>query len=276
MLNDPHFKVLMYEPDSKKIFRNSDIKGGVAVTYRDKDKYFGAIGTFSAFPELNSLLHKVIKISSFQSIENLIITQNKWNLDKLYADYPVLKTKIGSAGREKRLTTSIFNLTEVFHDEPCEGDVTIIGLINNKRVKKYVNIKYLSEHDNLNKWKIILPKSNGSGAIGEVLSTPLVGTPLVGYTQSFIGIGKFDTRNEAEAMFKYIKTKFARAMLGILKVTQDNPRAVWRYIPLQNFKSDSDIDWSKTIREIDEQLYAKYKLDKNEIEFIETHVREMK
>ncbi|MBR2209225.1 MAG: Eco57I restriction-modification methylase domain-containing protein [Synergistaceae bacterium] len=281
MLNDPHLKVLMYEPDSKKIFRNSDIKGGVAVTYRDKNKNFGAIKTFSAFEELNSILHRVVDDEKFKPLDDLVITQNKWDLDKLYSDYPELKMKIGSDGRERRLTTSIFSLTEVFHDEKFDDDVTILGLINNRRTQKYVNHKYLAEHENINKYKVILPKSNGSGAIGEVLSTPLVGEPLVGeplvgYTQSFIGIGKFDTQNEAEALFKYIKTKFARCMLGILKVTQDNNKGTWKYVPLQNFKNDSDIDWSKSIHEIDEQLYKKYGLSDNEIEFIESHVKEMK
>ena len=64
-------------------------------------------------------------------------------------------------------------------------------------------------------------------------------------------------------------------MLGILKVTQHNPRAVWRYVPLQNFKADSDIDWSQPIPEIDRQLYRKYNLSDDEIAFIEEHVREM-
>ena len=80
-------------------------------------------------------------------------------------------------------------------------------------------------------------------------------------------------------------------MLGILKVTQDNSRDVWRNVPLQDFTNNSDIDWTKSIskidvaaqkkykldiNEIDAQLYAKYNLSKEEITFIETHVKEMK
>lgn len=89
---------------------------------------------------------------------------------------------------------------------------------------------------------------------------------------------------------KYIKSKFARVMLGVLKVTQDNSRDVWKFVPLQNFTANSDIDWVKptnkvdaaaqakyklSINEIDAQLYAKYHLTKDEITFIETHVKEM-
>ena len=66
-----------------------------------------------------------------------------------------------------------------------------------------------------------------------------------------------------------------RSLLYVLKVTQDNLPAVWRYIPKQDFTPASDIDWSKSIPEIDQQLYAKYGLDEKEIQFIETHVKEM-
>jgi type II restriction enzyme len=50
---------------------------------------------------------------------------------------------------------------------------------------------------------------------------------------------------------------------------------VWRTIPLQDFTSSSDIDWSKSISDIDQQLYRKYGLDDDEIAFIESHVKEM-
>ena len=65
-------------------------------------------------------------------------------------------------------------------------------------------------------------------------------------------------------------------MLGILKITQDSPGPKWRFVPLQDFTTASDIDWTKPISEIDRQLYAKYGLDENEISFIEKNVKEMK
>ena len=64
-------------------------------------------------------------------------------------------------------------------------------------------------------------------------------------------------------------------MLGVLKITQDNTKEKWKFVPLQNFTSNSDIDWSKSIHEIDLQLYRKYGLDDKEINFIESHVKEM-
>ena len=99
--------------------------------------------------------------------------------------------------------------------------------------------------------------------------------PDVAFTQTYISIGAFESEGEATNLLKYLKTKMCRSLLYVLKVTQDNLPAVWRYIPKQDFTSSSDINWSKSIPEIDQQLYAKYGLDEKEIQFIETHVKEM-
>ena len=145
-----------------------------------------------------------------------------------------------------------------------------LGLVNNKRVYYWGIKRYQAIPDSFYKYKVFVPKANGSGALGEVLSTPLIGA-----TKSFLSIGSFETLNEAENCLKYVKSKFARTMLGVLKVTQDNPSEKWKYVPLQDFTSQSDIDWSQSVAEIDRQLYKKYGLADNEIEFIETHVKEM-
>lgn len=277
MLNDEHLKVEYYEQDSSKIFETTDIKGGVAITYRDNNKVFGKIGVFTHFDELNSILRKVIEHNDFSSIDQICYGQNKFDLSSLYADYPEYKNVIGSDGKEKRLTSSIFTqLKEVFNSERTSSDeIKILGVINNKRLFRHISRKYIEDHLNLNKFKVLLPGSNGSGAIGEVLSTPLVGEPLVGYTQTFISFGAFDNQKEAENCLKYIKTKFARAMLGTLKITQSNKKDTWLNVPLQDFTNNSDIDWSKSITDIDKQLYKKYGLSNKEINFIEEKVKEM-
>ena len=152
----------------------------------------------------------------------------------------------------------------------------MLGVIGfNKRQLRWINRKYVEDNGNLLKWKVLVPKSNGSGALGEVLSSPVIEQPMIGLTQSFISIGAFESEHDAVAALKYIKSKFARIMLGILKITQDNPPEKWRHVPLQDFTSASDIDWTKSIPEIDQQLYKKYGLDETEIQFIETHAKEM-
>ena len=148
-------------------------------------------------------------------------------------------------------------------------------ILKGNRTIKLVKKKYIAEHEALSNYKVFVPKSNGSGAIGEVLSTPLIGEPLIGHTQTFISIGNFKEKKEAENCLKYIKTKFARCLLGILKITQDNPPAKWKYVPLQDFTTNSDIDWFKSIADIDQQLYKKYGLSESEIAFIEEKVQAM-
>lgn len=271
MLNDDYFKVVRYEPDSTKVFEKVDIKGGIAITMHNTNMKYGRIIRFTSHDELHTILKKVIEHKDFDSIDKLIYLQNKFNLTELYKDYPEYKTIIGSNGREKRLTTSIFNQLDMFSSvRKNDEDLEIIGLINNNRVYRYIPKRYIEAHENLYKYKVVIPKSNGSGAIGEVLSTP-----ILGYTQSFIGIGAFEKEAEADAALKYVKTKFMRTMLGILKVTQDNNTDVWKFVPLQDFTSNSDIDWSQNIPDIDRQLYSKYNLSDDEIDFIEKMIKPM-
>ena len=280
MLNDEHYKVVQYWANSGDVFPTVDIKGGVAVTYWDKNKTFEKIGTFVAHEPLRTALEKVLAIKGFKSLTDSIYPQNKYEFSTLYKDYPHYKNIIGSDGADKRLRPNAFDKLDVFTENQSKGEIPIHGLIKNKRVIRFINSKYIEASENLDKYKVLVPKANGSGAIGEVLSTPMVGEPMVGepmvgYTGSFIGIGAFETQVEAENCMKYIKTKFARAMLGTLKVTQDNPRETWLNVPLQDFTSNSDIDWSKSVSEIDKQLYKKYGLSAEEIAFIESKVREM-
>lgn len=275
MLNDEHYRVVQYWANSGDVFPTVDIKGGVAVTYWDKNKNFEKIGTFVAHEPLRTALEKVLAIKGFKSLTDSIYPQNKYEFSTLYKDYPHYKNIIGSDGADKRLRPNAFDKLDVFTENQSKGEIPIHGLIKNKRVIRFINSKYIEASENLDKYKVLVPKANGSGAIGEVLSTPMVGEPMVGYTGSFIGIGAFETQVEAENCMKYIKTKFARAMLGTLKVTQDNPRETWLNVPLQDFTTNSDIDWSKSVSEIDKQLYKKYGLSAEEISFIESKVREM-
>lgn len=276
MLQDPHLKVLFYEPNSSKVFENTGFKGGVAVTYWDRNSEHAPIGTFSPFPTLQSIIGKVVFESDFTTISKNIFVQSKFDLDALYKENPDLKNMIGSGGKEKRLTTSIFKLPIFSKNETSDENIKIWGIKgSNTRTYRYIKESYLATDDLLNSYKVLVPASNGSGSLGETLSTPLIGEPLIGFTQTFIAIGKYDNLLEAENTLKYVKTKFARVMLGTLKVTQHNHASTWKNVPLQDFTANSDIDWTKSIAEIDQQLYQKYNLSQDDIDFIETHVKEM-
>ena len=279
MLSDVHLKVLYYEPDSSKVFSNTDIKGGVAITYRDAVAEFGAIGSFTPYNELNDILHRVKNHRLFVSIEKIVITSFAYHYtDRLHEDYPNAASRL-SKGHAYDLKSNAFDrLSDVYQDEkPDDGCdyIRIFGRQNNERTYKYIRRDYVNNVANLDKYKVFMPKANGTGAFGEVLTLPEISEPGVGATESFVSIGLFDTAGECDNLLKYIKTKFMRAMLGVVKITQDLTPSKWKYVPLQDFTAHSDIDWSKSVAEIDQQLYRKYDLTADEIKFIETHVKEM-
>ena len=279
MLSDEHLKVVYYEQNSSKIFPNTDIKGGIAITYRDVNKKLGPIDTFTNFEELSTILQKVLRNKEvFNSLNSLLYGNSTYKFtDELYKDFPNFLDRI-SLAEKKSVGSNVFSkFPEIFYSKRQNtDDVQIYGRENNQRIFKWVKKKYIQKHPNLDKYKVLVPGVNGSGAIGEVLSTPLIGKPLIGYTQTFISFGAFDNRIEAENLLKYIKTKFARVMLGTLKVTQNNKtKETWANVPLQDFTLNSDINWSQSISEIDQQLYKKYGLSQDEIDFIEEKVKAM-
>lgn len=147
---------------------------------------------------------------------------------------------------------------------------------SHSRQIRYIYKDCLQHDGNFEFYKVIFPRANGSGSLGETISTPVMGTPVMGYTDTFRSFGAFNEKYEAEACLKYIKSKFARCMLGVKKTTQNNTKVAWEFVPLQDFTSNSDIDWSRSISNIDRQLYGKYDLSEDEIQFIESNVKEMK
>ena len=278
MLNDEHFKVVNYKANSTEVFPSVDIKGGVAVMYRDSTQKFGKIGVFKAFPELNQIASKVEKLHE-KSLVEIVYAESSYRFD---TSKPEIERLVSDRlNGDKKIISNIFDkLPDLFTEEQRPGTIGFYGRTKGGRCFRYADRKLFEKHPNLDKYKVIVPESNGSGAIGEVLSTPLIGEPLIGepligVTQTFLTIGAFDTRAEAEACLKYVKTKFARTMLGLLKATQHNPKETWRLVPLQDFTASSDIDWSQSVADIDRQLYRKYKLGEKEIAFIEEKVRAM-
>ena len=286
MLSDTHFKVVDYFQKSSDVFPTVDIKGGVAIGLRNANKEFGAIGFFSDYPELKSIMAKVFANPSFQfgQFASLVSSQGIYRFsEKALSEFPRIY-EVQGKGTASKITSNAFeNLSEIFvnTEKECKGEgVQIIGRIKGSRETKWVNASYLQPCEYLNYYNVLVPEANGTGAIGEVLSTPVIGVPVIGvpvigHTDTFLSIGKFADAQEASACLNYVKTKFARCLLGTLKATQHNPRDTWANVPLQNFTAISDIDWTQSIADIDKQLYRKYKLDEDEIEFIEKMIKPM-
>ena len=278
-LNDEHFRVLYYEPDASKVFPTTEIKGGVAITIRDVSHTYGALKMFSMYEEMNDIIRKVKNVEDFGYLDSVISSRGCYRLTKeFFADFPYASSRLGK-GTGNMIASNFFEkIPEAYITErPTEINdyYGMLTRVNNKRTICYMKKCYIQDNDFIGSYNVACPKSNGNGVFGETLTLTEILSPNEGATDTFISIGKFDSEYEASSLQIYIKTKFFRALLGVKKVTQDNPKNVWDMIPMQDFTSSSDIDWSKSIAEIDQQLYAKYGLDDAEIEFIESHVKEM-
>ena len=280
MLNDPHFQVIEYYAHSADVFPTTDIRGGVCISHYDNTKTnpHGPIKIFTPYPILNSIRQKV-ENKTQESLSTIISSNSIYHLsDQALLDHPEIST-IVSKGNDHDIRTNAFTqLKNVIFFETKPDDtheyVQLLGLYNRQRKYFWIRRDYLQEPESFLQWKVFLPKANGHGSLVETLSTPLIGkpligTPLIGSTQTFLSIGGFNTREEAENCLKYIKTKIARVLLCILKITQDNTRNKWRYVPLQDFTSKSPIHWEESISHIDQQLYTYYGLTTKEQQFIE-------
>ncbi|PEG67971.1 restriction endonuclease [Lactobacillus johnsonii] len=276
MLHDSHLKVILYEQNSGKIFPNTDIKGGIAITLRDSNSKFGAIGMFTPYEELNSITKRIENLHS-RSLSAIVSSRGNYRFsDKLFNDHPDIKSILGKGTGNMIVSNSFEKLPDIFVSKEIDNSFKFLGRSNSKRIWKYINTDFVKSNTYIYKFNVVIPKSNGNGILGEALSSPLILKPNEGATDTFISIGKFSSLDEAQALYKYIKTKFCRILLSVRKITQDNPKSTWEYVPLQDFTSNSDIDWSKSVSNIDQQLYKKYNLSKKEIDFIETkgHVME--
>ena len=231
------------------------------------------------FAELFPIVDKVQNHNGFVALTSLFYPKYCYHfVQQMYDDKPKLKGCMSDVHKYD-LESNVFDLMPgaFLEQKPKDGTVyaSIYGRTGNKRVAKYIEQKYITYPENYDFYKVFVAISNGSGSYGEVLSSPFVGAPKEGNTVTFLSIGKFENKIDAMNLQKYLGTKFLRALLNALKITQHNPAPVWSLIPIQDFSPSSEIDWSKPIPHIDQQLYRKYGLTDEEIAFIETHVKEM-
>ena len=170
-------------------------------------------------------------------------------------------------------------LNPITTEEIFNNAIRVQCAYEKNRYIKYDDIP--KKKDSITKWKVFTSKGNGgAGTLQDGKAVSIIGKSFVAEpnsicTDSLIPIGCFDSEKEANNVKKYMSTKFLRFMVGILKVSQNIYRNVYRFVPIQDFTNSSDIDWSKDIHEIDLQLYKKYNLTDDEIKYIEDKIKEM-
>lgn len=276
MLKDKHLKIIRYFPKSTDVFPTVDIKGGVVITYRDSNENFGPIEFFSPYPELTSIYKKVIKDNTAR-FNTIVSSQGMYRFSEhALSAYPEILNVQGKGTAAKITSRAFENLPNIFTEHKQSSDsIRILGRSKGKRVYKWILRDNLQKCEYLQKYNVLLPEANGTGAIGEQLSSPLIAEPGTGHTDTFISIGHFDTKTEATACLKFICTKFCRALLGTLKATQHNPSDTWANIPLLDFQENGQIDWTMPVPEIDKTLYKIYGLSDTEIQFLESTIKPM-
>lgn len=280
MLEDKYLGICEFWPKSDKLFDDTDIKGGITISLRDDQVNKGPIGLFTPYPELNAILQTVSNHKGFKPMSDMVISRTAYRFtDKMHEDHPEAIGQL-SNGHPYDVSTNIFErLPQVFFDEKPNDEneyIRILGRVGNVRAMKYVRSDYIREVENLDGYKLFLSSANSNGVFGETLTLPFVGEPGVGNTETFISIGNFSSICEANAVKKYIATKFVRALLGVLKTTHHLTPETWKYVPQQDFGETSDVDWSLSVDDVNDFLCKKYQLTSEEILFINEKVQAMK
>lgn len=279
MLNDPHIRVLHDFSHPEDIFSDTNNRGGVC--------FFGWDREFNNRKSLPTVVNHVSKEKSLVC-DRLM---NELNLDmfiryqpavsiikKIFnGDYTNSFNKIVSVRKPYGIESNIIKTTS-YHskrdtlNEPvkCYGKSGKKGYVEKSLVK--------SNEGLITKWKVCTPRANNIGTeLNDDNLNSFVSEPGSISTEAFIVIGANVLHSEMECLnvCKYLRTRFVRFMHSLAKASQDASRETYRFVPLQDFTDKSDIDWSKSVAEIDQQLYEKYNLDDSEIAFIESMIKPM-
>lgn len=141
----------------------------------------------------------------------------------------------------------------------------------------FIDKKFVTKHKEwIDVWKVFIPRANNIGTeLNDDNMNAFIGKPGEVCTESYIAVGTELGLNETSAKFleKYLKTRFARYMHSLLKGSHDATSKTFSLVPCQDFTSNSDIDWTKDIDNIDKQLYKKYSLTTDEIALIERRIK---
>lgn len=283
MLADHHMRELNDYINGREVFNNVEIKGGVC--------YFLWDSTWNNKCEVTTHV-----IDSKQPLKSLRFLQEN-DADDIFIRDPRLleiKKKVESKRillKEKTFNTIVssmkpyglrgdffksqkkYNLPSI-SDKPIEGGIVILGLDDKQhRIKKYAPNDYpIPNKDGIDKYKIFVPRNYGSGKLQDCTFKTYLACPSEICTETFIQIYPFNNTEERDNCNKYMSTKFFRLIVELRKQDQSSGKDVYTYVPLENFTNSSDINWNKPIDDISRQLYKKYNLTAEEIEFVENNL----
>ena len=269
MLNDKSIQILHDFPNSKDCFSGVEIKGGICYFLKNK-QYKGKCEVYRhSENEVRESTRFLLESGDeiFVREERLISIKNKVGVTNSSSF-----DNIVSSMRPYGLRGDVFKDTNKYKlpamsKTKKDGYYSIIGLENLKRTYRYIPKDYPLpiRNSSINKWKIFITRNWGAGSFDDVPSNPIIAGPGELCTETFIEFGPFDSRIEAENVLSYLCTKFFRAMVAIRKQDQGASKAVYHYVPMQDFSKP----WT------DKELYEKYNLTQEEIDFIESTIKPM-
>lgn len=274
MLKSGNVSKLTAYNNSRDLFSNVEIKGGVCYFLEDSS-YSGECDY--TLVNGNTIQSDSISLDSFDvlirepklaKIVGKVSSKLSTGVDSIISsDTPFgVPTKPTNNAKEKfsvSETPSASHNTALFVVESLKRKILFVA---KNAIKK--NTQDIDKH------KVFVPEVGGSGNDSKILGDPEYAAPNSVCTQSYL-YAPFGSEIEAKNFIKYLRSKFLRVLVSAIKITQHATSRVYRYVPMQDFTAGSDIDWSKSVAEIDAQLYAKYNLSKDEISFIESMIKPM-
>lgn len=269
MIHDTSIQVLHDYADSSDCFTGVEIKGGVCYFLRNSH-YNGKCHIYrhasnTVRESERFLVEEGDEI--FVREDRLISIKNKVGVtDTTSFDTIVSSMKPYGLRGDVFKDPYKYGLPAMSETEKA-GFYRVLGLDNLKRTYRYIPKDYPipTKNTNINKWKLFVTRNWGIGSFEDIPSNPVIAGPGDLCTETFIEFGPFETRSEVENVLSYLKTKFFRAMVAIRKQDQGSSKAVYHYVPLQDFSKP----WT------DKELYKKYSLTNDEISFIETNIKAM-
>lgn len=256
MLHDTRLRKIVDFPVSTDCFAGVDIQGGVCYFLWDKDNPGDCeITTINRQEEdtiVRPLLEKNCDIFIRYNKAVNIYRKVQALKEKSFADIVSSRKPFGFASDYKNFSAKYFGGAVKIYANKTEGWINKSQIETNKPL--------------VDQFKIYISYAYGMGDFPhQIINKPFIGLKNTCCTETFLAIGPFETEKQTKNAISYIKTKFFRFLVLLIKNTQHATSKVYQFVPMQDFNEE----WN------DEKLYKKYKLTKAEIEFIESMVKPM-
>ena len=280
MIDDQRLSVIHDYEDSGVCFNGQHIDGGIMYFLWDEEHSGKLDYSYKPTNDQKFLINRYLKDEN----SDIVIRDSRRQSIVAKASFiGDLFKEIVSLTKPFGIRKDLFNSPENYplsklSNNEFEGSVKIYGVKGIKggarRTIGYIDSGIISKNtEAINKYKLFFTTSYSSDAINP--PETIKGQPNEICTETFLLIGPFDNEIEQSNCYKYINSNFFKILLFFGKGTMQVSQEVFRFVPLQDFTPNSDIDWTKSIAEIDQQLYTKYGLQPAEIQFIESMIKPM-